>query len=288
MPFVPDKIQPRKRGLQKTGDKPTQTNVQDLLPKNIGSSELGFDPFKSTGGDFKVSPELSPDIEKQGIKGAKIKGITVDKPQRDEEIAVSRAAALANVAIQKEIGTQTGKASALLDGQFFGALNKLSNTADAFRDLVKKEGAGRVGGLLRKTITGPLGVNEVSRSYKGLMTEVATSLAKVAAGTNRPAFELIQQFKETLPDQFSNWQEFGDQIFRSFNNAISSKAALKKIFLSPNQFRDVTSTILNEKILKEVMPPAEFKRWKNRNLKDANRGLKESSTEDLLKQLAGE
>jgi len=109
-----------------------------------------------------------------------------------------------------------------LKRDFLIAKGKLRTTFGAFKAMAEQAGGtGRVAGF-KNLLQGTTGQNPYVKAYQGQLVEAAASLAKLAAPSARVGQEIIQQFKKTLPTQFSTMPEAINQIRFSLHNAFAT------------------------------------------------------------------
>ncbi len=124
--------------------------------------------------------------------------------------------------VKQEVSAEAGKKSAASERDFLIAKGKLRTTMGAFKAMAEQAGgAGRVAGF-KNLYQGATGQNPYVKAYQGQLVEAAASLAKLAAPSARVGQEIIQQFKKTLPTQFSTMPEAVNQIRFSLHNAFAT------------------------------------------------------------------
>ena len=98
----------------------------------------------------------------------------------------------------------------------------------------------------------PFKVNPEAVALEGQLTEMATSLARMITGTSRPAVELIQALRGTLPKLNSTDEEFFTQLRNTLHNTSARALARQGQTYTP----DARAAV--DMLLKEVLstPPA--------------------------------
>jgi hypothetical protein len=115
------------------------------------------------------------------------------------------------------------------DVDFNTARNKLRTTAAAYKAMQEKAGGEGFYPAVKAAFGGTklgrmLGVNPYTKAYEGQLVESAAALAKLASPSARVGKDIIELFKQTLPDvwSISNPGEFYSQIRFSLHNAFGT------------------------------------------------------------------
>ena len=175
-------------------------------------------------------------------------------------------------AIEQQVMAEEGKAQNKMERDSRTLNNKMITLSTAFKKMKSQApsfipmGTGfgqRVSGKYQEHISGPAGSAPSVKSYDGLLNEVAIAVGKMASPSSRPGPDLINMIRTTLPGIDSTWQEYGDQISFTLQNAEASKQAYMK-----QKYDPVATQKQINKLLGQVMPAKEFIKFKKETEKN--------------------
>jgi|SRR5882724_7856060 len=109
-------------------------------------------------------------------------------------------------------------------------------------DFEKSFGQGRIQGIV-SMLTGKTGLNPAVEPYKKQQMATAAALMKMTMAGARSG-QLLNQFVDMLPNEGSNWQEYGNGIHTSVINALNKRAAITGIPFSEQEVRNLTNSII--------------------------------------------
>ena len=168
------------------------------------------------GGETDM-PETSPQTgSPYQVEGGTIGGIQFKRKQTPEELTKA-----IELPATKEMAKQRKQAESNLNI----VKGKMKTMAGAFKAMSKfSGGAGRLHGIKNVWEGQVTGQNPYVVPFSGLVVEVATSIAKLAAPSARVGRHLIEAFSKTIPTQWSTDDEMYNQLRFSLHNAIDSAA----------------------------------------------------------------